>query len=350
MEEFKNTKYGKVYTDLILNARQSTLKVTYTEKHHIIPSSIGGSNNKENIVVLSFRQHYIAHLLLFKHYKKLEDKVAAYKMALAVNLMQHGSIHSTSPIKIKGGFSRHFQSVKETIRNNMTGSNNTMYGKVSANKGKKWEELYTAETIEKIVLLAKAKRKYTELYTWVNGDVIDVCTMHDLVTKYNLRRNHLIEILDGGSRKSTKGWSLQNTDTRNKYVREQSVVTYEFFRLGNKYPITATIDDMLNSYANLQYKGLRDIVNNYKSGDYSLKSYKGWMLEDTYNERIVLWSFHNTTMTWVDRITTNELELSIKQLSDLTGIEVGKLAEISQGTRTSSKYKIKDTYGNSRLL
>jgi 5-methylcytosine-specific restriction endonuclease McrA len=36
----------------------------YTEKHHIIPRSCGGKNNRSNIVVLSSREHIVAHELL----------------------------------------------------------------------------------------------------------------------------------------------------------------------------------------------------------------------------------------------------------------------------------------------
>lgn len=38
----------------------------YTEKHHIIPRCLGGSNEQINIAVLTAREHYIAHLLLTK--------------------------------------------------------------------------------------------------------------------------------------------------------------------------------------------------------------------------------------------------------------------------------------------
>jgi hypothetical protein len=38
----------------------------YTEKHHIIPRCMGGSDDKVNLVVLTAREHYVAHLLLTK--------------------------------------------------------------------------------------------------------------------------------------------------------------------------------------------------------------------------------------------------------------------------------------------
>jgi hypothetical protein len=38
----------------------------YHEKHHIIPKSLGGSNKKENIAILTAREHFICHILLTK--------------------------------------------------------------------------------------------------------------------------------------------------------------------------------------------------------------------------------------------------------------------------------------------
>lgn len=60
-----NSKYSKWYMRLVENAKSRTLD-GYIEKHHIIPRSIGGSNDKDNIVSLTPREHLIAHLLLTK--------------------------------------------------------------------------------------------------------------------------------------------------------------------------------------------------------------------------------------------------------------------------------------------
>jgi len=38
----------------------------YVEKHHIVPSSFGGGNHKKNIVCLSAREHYVAHVMLIR--------------------------------------------------------------------------------------------------------------------------------------------------------------------------------------------------------------------------------------------------------------------------------------------
>ena len=63
-------KYLNWYNQLVKKAKVRNLtKETsdcYVEIHHIIPRSLGGSNDKENLVVLTAKEHYIAHHLLSK--------------------------------------------------------------------------------------------------------------------------------------------------------------------------------------------------------------------------------------------------------------------------------------------
>lgn len=42
------------------------MKGEYFETHHIVPKSLGGTDDKNNLVNLTAREHYIAHLLLVK--------------------------------------------------------------------------------------------------------------------------------------------------------------------------------------------------------------------------------------------------------------------------------------------
>ena len=52
---------------IIDRAKSRTLLANeYYEKHHIIPKSLGGTNEKENLVSLTAREHFICHLLLLK--------------------------------------------------------------------------------------------------------------------------------------------------------------------------------------------------------------------------------------------------------------------------------------------
>jgi hypothetical protein len=63
--------YVKLYDNLILAARdQQRVKTTRYEydRHHIIPRSLGGEDIPSNLVLLTPREHYLAHKLLVKIY------------------------------------------------------------------------------------------------------------------------------------------------------------------------------------------------------------------------------------------------------------------------------------------
>jgi hypothetical protein len=71
--------YQKIYNNLIERAKNRMIE-GYVEKHHIVPKSFGGTNEKDNLVKLSAREHFIAHLLLVKIYGG-KMVVAAYMMS-----------------------------------------------------------------------------------------------------------------------------------------------------------------------------------------------------------------------------------------------------------------------------
>lgn len=57
--------YSRIYSDLIEKRRKESPH-GYSEKHHVIPRSMGGDNSARNIVRLTAREHFIAHVLLAK--------------------------------------------------------------------------------------------------------------------------------------------------------------------------------------------------------------------------------------------------------------------------------------------
>jgi hypothetical protein len=59
--------YQRIYSAFI--ASRKAIEHThegYTEKHHIVPRSLGGSDDRENLVKLTPEDHFFAHLLLAK--------------------------------------------------------------------------------------------------------------------------------------------------------------------------------------------------------------------------------------------------------------------------------------------
>ena len=59
--------YIAIYTDLVLKkGRKSIPDDDYYERHHLVPKTMGGTDDADNLVYLTAREHYIAHLLLMK--------------------------------------------------------------------------------------------------------------------------------------------------------------------------------------------------------------------------------------------------------------------------------------------
>ncbi|EHT1484456.1 hypothetical protein KXE51_003436 [Salmonella enterica] len=61
--------YQKIHDSIIRNAKlRVKSSLPYSERHHIKPRSMGGSNQHENLVYLTLEEHYMVHLLLTKIY------------------------------------------------------------------------------------------------------------------------------------------------------------------------------------------------------------------------------------------------------------------------------------------
>jgi len=76
-------KYTRWYNNITEQAKTRTID-GYTENHHIIPRSLGGSNNADNLVRLTAREHFVCHWLL----TKMHLGEARGKMINALYLMQ----------------------------------------------------------------------------------------------------------------------------------------------------------------------------------------------------------------------------------------------------------------------
>jgi len=60
--------YELIYDNIIKKRKRQPITEGYFEIHHILPKSIGGTDNKENLVSLTAKEHFICHLLLTKMY------------------------------------------------------------------------------------------------------------------------------------------------------------------------------------------------------------------------------------------------------------------------------------------
>lgn len=63
--------YQRIYNNLCSRGKtREKVPGVFYEKHHIIPRAFGGSNKKENLTLLTLREHFVAHLLLVELYPK----------------------------------------------------------------------------------------------------------------------------------------------------------------------------------------------------------------------------------------------------------------------------------------
>lgn len=75
-QHFLDNKYKKIYITLITNIIDRKLPTdTVYENHHILPKSMTGSNDKNNMIRLTLREHFICHHLLTKFTKGKDNKL-----------------------------------------------------------------------------------------------------------------------------------------------------------------------------------------------------------------------------------------------------------------------------------
>jgi len=104
---FKTNKYSRIYFNIIIKAKLRVI-VGYKETHHIIPRSLGGSNDQDNLAELTAKEHYIVHLLL-PH--MVIDPIHKSKMWSAYMCMS--KMHSKSHNRYTGaGASRFYEKAK----------------------------------------------------------------------------------------------------------------------------------------------------------------------------------------------------------------------------------------------
>lgn len=91
----------KTYNALIEKALNTTYpKDVYTERHHILPKCMGGTNDESNIVRLDYRKHIITHMLLQRAYPEIFGLLKAVMAMLTPGnrMMNRKSLSDTGKI------------------------------------------------------------------------------------------------------------------------------------------------------------------------------------------------------------------------------------------------------------
>ena len=138
---FNDTKDGKLYTKIITKAKsqnrtrlkKDNKEYIYYEKHHILPKSIYPeysklSDNVWNSVLLTAREHFICHLLLVNHYRKIGDRSNWHKMSLAVSKLKCNNKYYNSRLyeTVRKSF-KHSEETKKRISQSREKNSKLLY-------------------------------------------------------------------------------------------------------------------------------------------------------------------------------------------------------------------------------
>ena len=77
--------YLKIYDFIIERSKNRNILNAYYEKHHVIPKCMNGTNDENNIVKLTAKEHFVCHHLLMKAYKN----TSFYKKLLFAFYVMH---------------------------------------------------------------------------------------------------------------------------------------------------------------------------------------------------------------------------------------------------------------------
>lgn len=141
--------YQSIYDQLIAKRQQNkiTKNDCYCERHHSVPKSLGGSDDDNNKINLTAKEHYIAHLLLVKiteqkfgkdsdQYEKMIRAVTFFNTCKNNNkLVERKSINFNS--RIYAHIRKEFAKTSSIyMTGKLVGKKNGMYGRKRTKKEK----------------------------------------------------------------------------------------------------------------------------------------------------------------------------------------------------------------------
>lgn len=117
-------KYEKIYSQIIERAKHRVLE-GYKETHHITPRCMSGTDEKDNLVDLTAREHFICHLLLTRIYPEHKGlRLAIWNMCNAKRIYQ-GRYKPNS---------RLYEMIRTEYRELIKGENHPSYGRKNSDE------------------------------------------------------------------------------------------------------------------------------------------------------------------------------------------------------------------------
>ena len=106
--------YKKIYDQIIERAKNRTL-TGYKERHHIIPKCMGGTNDRDNLVNLTAKEHFICHKLLVEIHPTNNKLKFALLAMYNLKTNRHQRLYKTSASE--------YAYIRELVSNAKKGTN-----------------------------------------------------------------------------------------------------------------------------------------------------------------------------------------------------------------------------------
>lgn len=219
---FIDNKYTRIYYQIINRAKERSLPVeVYTETHHIIPKSISNDNSKNNLVLLTAREHFLCHWLLIKMTTGKNKSKMMYALWAMSNI--ENKYHQRYKIT-----SRIYENIRESIANefskNMTGR------RLSNETKRKISQTRKRKIISGEIIVNEDKTKYKQLSEQMKGN------KHSFSTKQKIGKAHRGKTISKEQREYLSNLNtgkIINNETREKI----SNTLKEQYASGKRKPI-----------------------------------------------------------------------------------------------------------------
>jgi hypothetical protein len=182
--------YQKIHDQLIARAKNRILE-GYKERHHIIPRCLGGTDDIDNLVDLTAREHFVIHKLLCMIYPNNNKLFYAYRM-MAVQPINSKtertytiSNHEYERLRIEYSNRMSLDKKGKKYGTGMSGVSHTNTSKEkirTANLGK----VISNETKQKMreAQVGKPKKRWSKIYKEITtgkvGHLSDLCEYFNL--------------------------------------------------------------------------------------------------------------------------------------------------------------------------
>ena len=129
--------YEEFINNILENRGRFACGEEYHERHHIVPTCMGGTDNKDNLIDLFAREHYEAHRLLAL--ENLYNSKLQYAWWMMCHCKNNGRQYEVS--------AKEYEELRIAFSKNISGKNHPMYGRhISEEHREKLRKAITGES------------------------------------------------------------------------------------------------------------------------------------------------------------------------------------------------------------